>query len=126
MDGVGSDSAEQTPEPDHGPGCRCVVAGDISYDECVPLTLDEGVAPVAADRSGLHCGDLTDREMDGVRPLRGASLWPPHALVVPRVPLRCLVHSELSSRRCGQEVRCDAFPRAGTGLRRSRGFTVWA
>jgi hypothetical protein len=51
MGGVGSDSAEQTPEPDHGPGCRGVVAGDISYDECVPLTLDEGVAPVAANRS---------------------------------------------------------------------------
>ena len=48
----GSDSAEQTPEPVHGPGRRGVVAGDISKDECVPPTLDEGVAPVAANRSG--------------------------------------------------------------------------
>jgi hypothetical protein len=64
---VGSDSAEQTPESVHGPGRRGVVAGDISNDECVPLTLDEGVAPVAANRSGQQCGD-PDASRDGWRP----------------------------------------------------------
>jgi hypothetical protein len=45
------------------------VTGDISYDEGVRVTLDERVAPVAADGSGSQCGDLTHREMDAVRPL---------------------------------------------------------
>jgi len=127
--GVGGDSAEQTPQPHHGPGCRGVVAGDISYDECVPLTLDEDVAPVSANPSGLQCADVTRREMDGVRPLRGAPLWPLHALValVRRVGLRCRAHPEPSSRRGGQEVQCEAFPGAGHGRARlTWRCRVWA
>jgi len=36
MGGVGSDSAEQTPEPGHSPGCRGVVAGDTPMTSVCP------------------------------------------------------------------------------------------
>src|SRR4051812_35057520 len=67
--------------------------------------------------------------MDGVRPVRGASLWRLHALgaVVARVALGCPAHSEPSSPRAGQNLKGDAFPRAGNGpARLTWRFGVWA
>src|SRR4051794_26669311 len=39
---------------------------------------------------------------------------------------RCLAHSGPGSRRCGQEVRCDAFPERATGVRLPWLFTASA